>query len=153
MCKSAADVQRYVHCKHAGRGGLALYRHVESLPRKIHLSAADQNGRRGLQSERRTGWLASTRASLLFYLLLLPMIVMQWLLNAGASIINNAETLIRTGHWHDSRNIFEGHFFQNILRASGIKVSTTLINFVVCATLLLFWIEAFYRMIMIPTTP
>jgi len=99
-----------------------------------------------------TGWLASTRASLLFYLLLLPMIVMQWLLNAGASILDNAETLIRTGHWHDSRNIFEGHFFQNILRASGIKVSTTLINFMVCATLLLFWIEALYRMIMIPTT-
>lgn len=99
-----------------------------------------------------TGWLASTRASLLFYLLLLPMIVMQWLLNGGASILDNAETLIRTGHWHDSRNIFEGHFFQNILRASGIKVSTTLINFMVCATLLLFWIEALYRMIMIPTT-
>ena len=100
-----------------------------------------------------TGWLASTRIGLLFYLLLLPMIVMQWLLNAGASILDNAETLIRTGHWHDSRNMFEGHFFQNILRATGIKVSTTLINLIVCATLLMFWIEAFYRMIMIPTTP
>jgi hypothetical protein len=99
------------------------------------------------------GWLASTRTGLLFYLLLLPMIVMQWLLNAGASILDNAETLIRTGHWHDSRNIFEGHFFQNILCMAGIRISSALINLIVCATLLLFWIEAFYRMIMIPTTP
>ena len=100
-----------------------------------------------------TGWLASTRIGLLFYLLLLPTIVMQWLLNAGASILDNAETLIRTGHWHDSRNIFEGHFFQNIFRATGIRVSPALINLTVCVTLLTFWIEAFYRMIMIPTTP
>ena len=61
--------------------------------------------------------------------------------------------MIRTGRWRDTRNTLEGHFFQNILRAAGITVSATLINSTVCMTLLIFWIEAFYRMIMIPTTP
>lgn len=99
------------------------------------------------------GWLSSTRIGLFFYLLLLPIIAMQWLLNAGGSILNNAETLIRTGRWHDSRNIFEGHFFQNMLRAVGIKASTALINITVCMTMLIFWFEAFFRMVLIPTTP
>ena len=31
------------------------------------------------------GWTASTRIGLLFYLLLLPVIIMQWLLNDGVS--------------------------------------------------------------------
>lgn len=97
------------------------------------------------------GWLASTRIGLFFYLLLLPIIVMQWLFNAGSSIINNAETLIRTGHWHDARNTFEGHFFQNMLRVVGIRANTALINFITCTTMLILWIEAFFRMILIPT--
>jgi hypothetical protein len=100
-----------------------------------------------------TGWMSSTRIGLFFYLLLLPVIVMQWLLNAGGSILNNAETLIRTGRWHDARNTFEGHFFQNMLRAVDIRVSTALINVVVCMTMLFFWFEAFFRMVLIPTTP
>ncbi len=59
------------------------------------------------------GWLSPTRITLLFYLLMLPMIVMQWLLNAGSSILDNAETLIRTGRWHDARNRFRGPFLRN----------------------------------------
>ncbi len=99
------------------------------------------------------GWTSSTRIGLLFYLLLLPVIVMQWLLNGGVSILDNAETLIRTSRWRDARNRFEGRFFQNMLCAAGIRVSTTLINVLVCVTLLIFWIDAFYRMIMIRTAP
>src|SRR5687768_5089024 len=83
------------------------------------------------------GWMAATRTGLLFYLLLLPLIVTQWLFNAGASIVNNVETLIRTGRWHDARNTFEGHFLQNMLRAVGIKAGTAHINVVVCATMLI----------------
>lgn len=99
------------------------------------------------------GWMGATRGGLLFYLLLLPLIVTQWLFNAGTSIVNNAETLIRTGHWHDARNTFEGHFLQNILRAVGIEARTAHINVVVCVTMLILWIEAFFRMVLIPTSP
>ncbi len=97
------------------------------------------------------GWLSPNRITLLFYLLLLPMIVMQWLLNAGSSILDNAETLIRTGQWQHARNRFEGHFFEIILRAAGIRAGTLVINLVVCMVLLIFWNVALYRMVMIPT--
>ena len=99
------------------------------------------------------GWLGSSRATLLFYLLLLPTIAIQWLLNAGTSILNNVESLVYTRHWHDERNSLEGHFFQSLLRVVGITASNALINVVVCTIMLFFWIEAFYRMILIPTAP
>ncbi len=89
------------------------------------------------------GWLSPTRITLLLYLLVLPMFVMQWLLNAGSSILDNAETLIRTGRWHDARNRFEGHFFEISLGAAGIRAGTVLINLVVCMTLLIFDTQPF----------
>jgi hypothetical protein len=100
------------------------------------------------------GWLGSTRIGLLIYLLLIPAIVLQWLLNAGTSILENVESLIRTGRWRDPRNSFEGHLFQESLRATvGIMVSNTLINVLASTAMLMFWIAALYRMVLIPTAP
>jgi hypothetical protein len=95
------------------------------------------------------GWLIPSRSALYVYALLLPMIAMQWLLNGGASIVNNIENLLRTGAWNDARNEFEGTFFKCFLDAIGIPASQAQITTVLCFLMLIFWIAAICHMILI----
>jgi hypothetical protein len=53
------------------------------------------------------GWLVPARVALYIYLLVLSLIVLQWVLNGGSSIINNFENLARNGRWNDGGNCFE----------------------------------------------
>lgn len=99
------------------------------------------------------GWLIPSRVALLLYTLLLPLIVMQWLLNGGASIVNNIENLIRVRRWNDVRNPFEGAFFKTLLRAIGVPASQAQITTVLCFLMLIFWISAICRMILIVPSP
>jgi hypothetical protein len=95
------------------------------------------------------GWLIPSRVALYIYALLLPLIVMQWLLNGGASIVNNIENLIRVRQWSDARNPFEGAFFKTLLRAIGVPASQAQITTVLCFLMLIFWISAICRMMLI----
>jgi hypothetical protein len=99
-----------------------------------------------------SGWTAQTREGLLLYVVLLPMIVMQWLLNGGSSIVSNIESLKRSGHWRDERDGLEGAFFQSVLKSVGIDASKAQINTVVIVTMFLFWVVAFFRMMLIAGT-
>jgi hypothetical protein len=56
------------------------------------------------------GWLIASVDVLMVYLLLLPAMVTQWAVNRRTCIINNLESWLRTGHWHDPRNAEEGGF-------------------------------------------
>ncbi|HEX3485317.1 MAG TPA: hypothetical protein VHT51_09665 [Micropepsaceae bacterium] len=56
------------------------------------------------------GWLISSFDMLMAYLLLLPAMATQWAVNRRSCIINNLESWIRTGHWHDPHNCEEGGF-------------------------------------------
>src|SRR5438105_15095476 len=69
------------------------------------------------------GWLLTSRSLLYFYTLLLPMMVIQCLLNGGCSIVNNIENLLRIGRWRDPENVFERSCFQNVHRAVGLRPS------------------------------
>ena len=95
------------------------------------------------------GWLIPSRAALYAYTLLLPIIAIQWLLNGGASIVNNIENLVRSGHWSDERNEFEGAFFKTLLQAVGVPASQAQITTVLCFLMLIFWIAALCHMILI----
>lgn len=95
------------------------------------------------------GWLITSRPLLYFYTLLLPMIVMQWLLNGGCSIVNNVENLLRVGCWRDPHNIFEGAFFKTVLRAVGVRASQAQITTALCSLMLIFWVCAICRMMLI----
>jgi hypothetical protein len=57
-----------------------------------------------------TGWLISSYGILMFYMMLLPAMAAQWVVNRRSCIINNLESWIRTGHWHDPQNCEEGGF-------------------------------------------
>ena len=77
------------------------------------------------------------------------MFALQWLLNGGSSVMNNFENVARIGCWNDSRNELEGAFFKSLLREVGLSLPDWTINIVVCALMLVFWIEAIWRMILI----
>ena len=95
------------------------------------------------------GWLIPSRGALFFYALLLPTIVMQWLLNGGASIVNNIENLVRMRQWSDEQNRFEGAFFKTFLDAIGVPASQAQITTVLCFLMLIFWIAALCHMMLI----
>ena len=99
------------------------------------------------------GWLIPSRVALYLYTLLLPLIIIQWLLNGGASIVNNIENLVRVGRWNDSRNPFEGSFFKTLLQAIGVPASQAQITTVLCFLMLIFWVSAICRMMLIVPSP
>ena len=95
------------------------------------------------------GWLVPSRPWLLGYLLALPLIALQWLVNGGSSIVNNFENLARKGAWNDDENEFEGAFFQTFFRAIGVPATHAQITTVCCAMMLIFWVAAICRMMLI----
>ena len=99
------------------------------------------------------GWMIPSRGALFFYALLLPAMALQWLLNGGASIVNNLENLIRFGRWSDTRNSLEGTFFKTLLHAAGVHASQAQITTALCFIMLIFWIAAVCNMILIVPTP
>jgi len=95
------------------------------------------------------GWLVPSRTALFLYTLLLPLVAMQWLLNGGASIVNNIENLVLSGKWSDPRNPFEGAFFRTLLHAIGVPASQAQITTVLCFLMLIFWIAGICHMMLI----
>jgi len=103
----------------------------------------------GIMAYVATGWMIPSRVALYVYMLLLPMIALQWLLNGGSSIINNIENLVRSGRWNDPRNEFEGALFKTLFQAVGVRVSQALITTVLCFLMLVFWMAALCHMVLI----
>ena len=99
------------------------------------------------------GWLIPSRVALYTYTLLLPLIAMQWLLNGGASIVNNIENLLRVGRWNDVDNRFEGAFFKTLLQAIGVPASQAQITTLLCFLMLIFWVSATCHMMLIVPSP
>jgi len=99
------------------------------------------------------GWLMPSRVGLYIYLLVLPLIVMQWILNGGSSILSNLENVLRVGRWSDPNNRFEGALFQSFLRPLGVRASQGQITTVLCSLMLIFWLAAMCRMILIVVPP
>jgi len=99
------------------------------------------------------GWTIPSRSFLFVYLLVLPSILLQWILNFGSSIVVNFENLARIGCWDDHNNLFQGTFFQALLYEAGVALPNILINMIVCTLMFVFWIEAMWRMILIVPVP
>jgi hypothetical protein len=95
------------------------------------------------------GWQMNSRIGLFLYMLLLPLIMMQWLFNRGSSFIGNLENMQRTGHWRDPRNPYEGRFFQVLLRKVGVDISPFEVGLLLTIVMAVFWLVATYRMVLI----
>ena len=56
------------------------------------------------------GWLFSCQPALLIYLGLLPAMATGWRLNRHSCVLNNLESLMRSGRWRDPESREEGGF-------------------------------------------
>ena len=61
------------------------------------------------------GWIVPSASALMFYLLLLPVVAMQWMVNHSSCVINSLESFLRTGRWRDASNPEEGRFVSMIV--------------------------------------
>jgi hypothetical protein len=99
------------------------------------------------------GWTITSRSFLFVYLLVLPSILLQWILNFGSSIVVNFENLARIGCWDDDSNAFQGTFFQTLLHEAGLALPNIVINTIACILIFVFWVQAMWRMILIVPVP
>ena len=95
------------------------------------------------------GWLITSRIALYVYTLLLPMIAMQWLLNGGNSMIDNVENLLRNGCWQDPGRGRERGFVATLLRRAGIRANRFQITTALCSLMLIFWVCAICRLMLV----
>lgn len=86
------------------------------------------------------GWLAPWRWVLIVYLVYVPFIVVQWQLNRGSCILNNIESLIRTGRWRDPGNAEEGAFLLRLVEdVFGFHPTHRQMNVFIYAIVSIFW--------------
>lgn len=96
------------------------------------------------------GWMSNSRLMLFFYVLLLPILALQWLFNHGSSVVTNYESYLRTGHWRDPHNVDEGHFLQNLVeRSTGLRPTSAQMMVVTYSLMFMFWQAALLRMMMV----
>jgi hypothetical protein len=71
-----------------------------------------------------SGWLAPWAAMQIFYLVFLPGVAIQWRFNQNSCVLNNLESLMRTGRWRNPENVEEGAWLLTLVRSVlGLKVT------------------------------
>ena len=86
------------------------------------------------------GWLSPWRGVLIFYLVLLPAVALQWQLNRDSCVLNNLESFIRTGLWRDPANAEEGAFLLELVRrVTGWNVRQQAMNGFIYTAMAVFW--------------
>jgi hypothetical protein len=86
------------------------------------------------------GWLAPWKGALTVYVIFLPAVFVQWLLNKNACVLNNFESLIRTGRWRDPGNEEEGAWFLTLARDTlGIQATPAQMDLFIYAVLAVLW--------------
>ena len=93
------------------------------------------------------GWLAPWRDALIFYLVFLPSVIAQWRLNNDTCVLNNTESLIRTGKWRNPRNREEGAWLHTIVTGSlGVPITKFQLDVVMYSVMAAFWGLAFWHL-------
>jgi|SRR5579871_1267619 len=86
------------------------------------------------------GWALPGPALLIIYLAFLPAVVVQWQINRNSCVLNNAESLLRTGRWRDPANTEEGAWLLGVVRSIlGLELKPRQLDAFVHIMLVLFW--------------
>ncbi|MFL6690826.1 MAG: hypothetical protein ACJ8IR_11665 [Alphaproteobacteria bacterium] len=94
-----------------------------------------------------TGWLAPDHTWLIVYLIFIPALFLQWKLNKGACVLNNIESLIRSGRWRNPANREEGAWLRTLMNErTGWNLSRAQMDMVINAVMLALWLLAFARL-------
>lgn len=87
-----------------------------------------------------TGWAVPQRKYLIFYLVFVPAVAVQWQCNRNSCVLNNLESLMRTGRWRDLANREEGAWLltlaNNTLR---LRLRAAQVDVLVYVLLLALW--------------
>jgi hypothetical protein len=74
------------------------------------------------------------------YIVVLPLMALHWPLNRDTCIINNLESLIRTGRWRDPRNCEEGAWLRLLIKSVlGLDLTPRQIDVLSYNLLALLW--------------
>jgi len=86
------------------------------------------------------GWISPWHWVLIAYLVLLPAVALQWQFNRDSCILNNIESLIRTGRWRDPDNAEEGAFLLELgRRLTGRDIGPRQMNAFIYSAMAVFW--------------
>jgi hypothetical protein len=86
------------------------------------------------------GWAAPWKPALVFYAVFLPAVATQWLLNKNSCVLNNLESLIRTGRWRDEGNEEEGAWLLTLARDTlGVRATRAQMDIIIHVVLALLW--------------
>ena len=86
------------------------------------------------------GWMLPQAALLSVYLVFLPAVIVQWQLNKNSCVLNNTESLLRTGRWRSPDNDEEGAWLAGVARgAFGLELRPAQLDTFVYLVLILFW--------------
>ena len=89
-----------------------------------------------------TGWLISSFETLVIYLILLPLMAVQWAINERSCLLNNLETWLRTGRWRDQCvNPEEGRFLEMLFdRFFALRPGPSSMDRLSYAAVVLLWL-------------
>jgi hypothetical protein len=69
------------------------------------------------------GWAIPLRPVILFYLVFIPAVAIQWQFNKNSCVLNNIESLIRFGTWRAEQNAEEGAWLMTLIKnLTGIQL-------------------------------
>jgi len=96
------------------------------------------------------GWLIPSASALVFYLVFLPLVAMQWLVNRGSCVIGNFETLLRTRRWRDPEAGREGRFVSTLARSFfGFEANHSTVDLLSFGAILVLWLLGFAHLSML----
>ena len=94
------------------------------------------------------GWLAPWRSALIVYLVFVPAVFLQWRLNKSSCVLNNMESLIRTGHWRDPHSREEGAWLRTLIKdRTGWSLSRLQMDLIMNGVMATLWLAALARLL------
>lgn len=87
-----------------------------------------------------SGWIVPWHPALIFYLVFVPSVIGQWRLNQNTCVLNNIESLLRTGKWRNPKNREEGAWLHTtITTATGIPITKFQLDIIMYSVMASLW--------------
>ena len=93
------------------------------------------------------GWTAPWRDALIVYLVFVPSVIAQWRLNNNTCVLNNIESLMRTGKWRNPKNREEGAWLHTLITdKTGVPISKFQLDIIMYSVMAALWGVGFWHL-------
>jgi hypothetical protein len=87
-----------------------------------------------------TGWAIPLAPVLIFYLIFIPAVCIQWQFNKNSCVLNNIESWLRYGTWRAEQNAEEGAWLMTLIKGiTGIQLKPWQIDLITYGIMASFW--------------